>query len=77
MQEKKQERQDWRNLIAQMVSGEVPVTPAGEPGISGLSLKPGKESGTSELSFNVTEPTDKKKNEKTIDLRDVIGDPGF
>ena len=76
-QEAKPEQRDWRNLIAQMISGKAPVTAAGIPGISGASVKPGKEPGTSELSFSVTEPTDKKKNTRSIDLGGEIASSPF
>lgn len=74
-QEGKAEQQDWRSLIAQMMTGKMPVTAAGQPGISGATIKPGKEDGTSEMSFSVTEPTDKKKNEVTLDLQEMMNSP--
>lgn len=75
MQEQKQERKEWRDLIAGMISGKMPLTPAGEPGVSGATIKPGKEPGTSELSFSVTEPTDTKKKEKSMDLGSIMSSP--
>ncbi|MBU2249235.1 MAG: hypothetical protein KKD77_20980 [Gammaproteobacteria bacterium] len=74
-QEQKQERQDYRKLVADIMSGNVPMTAAGTPGISGVNIKPGKEGGTSEMSFSVTEPTDKKKREVTLDLQDIVSSP--
>ena len=76
MKEQKKERQDWRSLVASMISGETPVNAAGTPGISGLTLKPGKDGGTNELSFSVTEPTDaKKKKDLSMDLGDIMSSP--
>lgn len=58
MQHQQQQQQDWRQLISGMLSGQVPTTAAGTPGLTSATIKPSKEGGSNELSLSITEPTD-------------------
>ncbi len=76
--EEKTEQQDWRKLIAGMVSGEVPVTAPGEAGLSKATINPNKDCKSSEINLSLTEPTDKTKAEakpSSLNLGDLMRSP--
>ena len=78
LKEQRQEQIDFRKLVTDILSGNVPITATGESGISGATIKPGKEGGSPELSFQVTEPTDVKKRETEYkSLSDYMSNPNF
>ena len=74
-QEEVQQQQDWKKLVASILSGETKTTPAGVPGITGFSSKPGKDGGMNELTFKVDEPTSalaEQPKPNSINLSEVM-----
>ncbi len=80
LQEEKTDKQDWRKLIGDMISGKEPVTPAGTPGLSGATIKPSNEDGMNEVNLSLTEPIDEEQKPKTgktnnINLGELMRSP--
>ena len=55
--EEVKEQQEWKSLFSKILTGEVKTTPAGTPGVTGFSTKPGKDGGLNEITLKVDEPT--------------------
>jgi len=79
--DEKKEKQDFRTMLADLMSGKVPMTPAGTPGVTSATIKPNKEGGSNELNFSVTEPTDEGKQKQlagqTLSMGDLMSSPFY
>lgn len=74
MKEEKKDRLQWAKMISDIVSGKTPTTTPGQPGVSGVTIKPSKEGDANEINFSVTEPTEKGKLKAAQEQKFSLGD---
>lgn len=55
LQAQRKQQTDWMDLVKQMISGQMPLTPAELEGVTKMSLSPGKN-GRQQLTLGVTMP---------------------
>jgi len=77
--EEKAERNEWRGLLAKLISGEVPMSEAGKVGVTSANLKPNKEGKMPELSLSITPEGTKQPQQaqppQQLNIGDLVKSP--